>query len=63
MEGVHESENCYISPMNALYYMKGCIRRKVKCDLRKVIYDDKKDNERFSDPQCTIGWETSLVKS
>lgn len=57
---MHESKNCYISPMNVLY-MKGCIRRKVKCDLRKVVYGERKDNERFIDPQCAIG-ETSLVK-
>lgn len=37
-----KAKNCYISPMNVLY-MKGCIRRKVKRDLRKVIYmyDDR----------------------
>lgn len=59
---MHESENCYISPMNVLLHER-LYPREVKCDLRKVIYDDRKDNERFSDPQCTIGWERSPVKS
>lgn len=40
---MHESKNCYISPMNVLY-MERCIRCKSQvCDLRDVIDDDQKD--------------------